>query len=291
MVSAVICYDNRSTFLKREKIDITSIYTKYIFKLAICIVVFGFGYGFYKYGNIFGGSFKIIVGNILSGNAYYHMWYLYMLIGLYIITPFIHSYVKNAKKDNIQYFLLIGFIFTSIIPFLNNFTFLEIFTNGIAKLDILLFNGFIFFYVLGYYLSTYEISKKIKKVIYYLGPITLITSAFINNYFSYIKQEPVSFFGSLSSPSSVLFVMAIFIFLKDYAPKIKAEKIIVFVSNLTFGVYLVHPLILELMQNRNIHANMINPILGVPLIIVITFIMSLLLSWILSKIPFIKKLL
>lgn len=43
------------------------------------------------------------------------MWFVYMILGLYIITPVINQYVKNSRDSNIIYFLIVLFASTSFI--------------------------------------------------------------------------------------------------------------------------------------------------------------------------------
>jgi surface polysaccharide O-acyltransferase-like enzyme len=53
---------------------------------------------------------------------YYHFWYLYILIGLYLLTPIIRILVAHANSKVIQYFLIIWFVGTAIIPLLTLYT-------------------------------------------------------------------------------------------------------------------------------------------------------------------------
>ena len=57
----------------------------------------------------------------LAGGYYYynHLWYLYITICLYILTPFLYLTVKNEKILN--YSLVIWFVASIIIPFYAHF--------------------------------------------------------------------------------------------------------------------------------------------------------------------------
>lgn len=35
---------------------------------------------------------------VIIGQPYYHMWYLYMIIGLYAVAPFLHRFVDNSAS-------------------------------------------------------------------------------------------------------------------------------------------------------------------------------------------------
>jgi len=44
--------------------------------------------------------------SIVKGHPYYHMWYLYMVWGLYLFTPFLRKIVKSSTRHNQGFFLL-----------------------------------------------------------------------------------------------------------------------------------------------------------------------------------------
>ena len=51
--------------------------------------------------------------SLFLGSPYYHMWYLYMLIGLYIATPFVRIFVKNASIHELTFLIVILFSITA----------------------------------------------------------------------------------------------------------------------------------------------------------------------------------
>ena len=57
------------------------------------------------------------VQSVLSG-PYVHFWYLYILIGLYLITPIVRIVVAYADRRIIRYFLILWFVGTGIMSLL-----------------------------------------------------------------------------------------------------------------------------------------------------------------------------
>ena len=47
-------------------------------------------------------------------NGHYHMWFLFMIVGLYLIVPFLRPIVRDEKL--LRYFLLLTLIFTFLLP-------------------------------------------------------------------------------------------------------------------------------------------------------------------------------
>ena len=50
---------------------------------------------------------KEILSGIIRGHG--HMWYLYMIMGIYVMTPFLKKFVYKENKDMVLSFILISF--------------------------------------------------------------------------------------------------------------------------------------------------------------------------------------
>lgn len=66
----------------------------------------------------------------------------------------------------------------------------------------------------------------------------------------------------------------VFILIRRICKDFESSRIIVNISNLAFGVYLVHPLIMEFLSGIGISAIAMIPIAGIPLTIGLTLILS-----------------
>lgn len=67
------------------------------------------------------------------------------------------------------------------------------------------------------------------------------------------------------------------------------QKIIVSLSSLTFGIYLIHYLVLEVLYKFGINITMFHPILSIPILSIITFCIGGLIVWLIRKIPKVGK--
>ena len=61
-------------------------------------------------------------------------------------------------------------------------------------------------------------------------------------------------------------------------------------GKLTFGIYLIHYAVEKELLHLGFHSNFINPLFGVPIVSLGVFAVSLAISWILSRIPWVRKL-
>ena len=54
---------------------------------------------------------------VIEGKSFSHLWYLYVLIGIYLILPLIKSFINNCCKRDIDYLLFVLFIMDFVFPF------------------------------------------------------------------------------------------------------------------------------------------------------------------------------
>lgn len=59
-------------------------------------------------------SLMDFIKRFMTNDIMYHLWFLYMIAGLYIITPLLKLLIKNAKRRDVEYFILL-WLFTSVI--------------------------------------------------------------------------------------------------------------------------------------------------------------------------------
>ena len=63
---------------------------------------------------------------VIEGKSFSHLWYLYVLVGIYLILPLIKSYINYCSKRDIKTLLFILFIMDFIFPFVTKVTSIDI---------------------------------------------------------------------------------------------------------------------------------------------------------------------
>ncbi len=243
------------------------------------------------------GLYRFIL-NLFIGN--FHLWFLFMICGLYMVTPILRKI--TADKKTMQYFLVLSFVFSSVIMFgkdllenLRGFNGVlnlasEILSGVVGKLQLDFLLGYTFYYVLGFYIKEYGLQKKVTNWLYIAG---ICSVAFIvaGTYFvSLFRGKSIEILYSYNYLPVCLESAAIFVLFKNRVAKAqlgkKSVKIISFLSKYSFGIYLSHMLILE---NLPFNIESFNPVLSVPVITVMVFAGSLLISFGIGQIPVLKK--
>lgn len=226
---------------------------------------------------------RVILHQLKYG-AYYHLWYVYMLIGLYLFIPVISKFVRNATEKEILYFLLVWFavmIFSQ--PYLSRYQ---------PLIDLHYFTGYLGYLVLGHYLAFKELPQglRIPLVIYFLICLTSIT---IGTYLFSVNGKGLSttMYEPLG-PFIVLFSSGIFLlsrvtFFKMPPSMVKVRDT---AGRLTLGIYLCHALFLVLIDDQlGISYKLCSPAFSIPLTALVCFILSFLLIFFISKLPVVGK--
>ena len=94
-----------------------------------------------------------ILQGILNG-PYSQFWYMYVLIGLYLLTPVLRVFIANAEHVLVKYFIFIWIIGVAVLP-----SFLLI-TPFALNSNVFVLTGYVGYFVLGTYLFTVKMDRK-----------------------------------------------------------------------------------------------------------------------------------
>lgn len=220
-------------------------------------------------------QFLKLIGLKLANDNQYHLWFVYTLLGLYLFIPIIRKWVKNSNKNEIGYFLIIWLVtFLYSLPLINTY---------LPKIVLSSFAGYLGYMVLGYYLTQYNFNKKYALMSALFGLILIITGTFYtaknnaslsNNYFTNNLNFPIFFYAT-----------GVFLLFKNIEFKSQIlQKTINFISDYSFGIYLVHVLIIKILNRYDINWKMMHPALSIPITVIICLSLSIILAYISRKI-------
>ena len=291
MISGVFFLDP-----KRE-IPLKKLYGKYILRLAVAYVFWSFVYAVYKYyisgEPFYSGSFKTII--IYTINSFYHLWFLPMMIALYMLVPFLQLVTRYGGEKLCRYMIILFFVFgvliTSLLKF--DFPYYDYIKSILTRLPIELVGSYAGYFMLGYYLYTFPISKKLQTVSYVLGIGGVLVCIIGTSLLSIKGNAPVGYMLDYFMITTFLSSTALFIFFKYQVSKLNwsegSMKRIQYVSLCTFGIYLVHAMILSYLGERGLDTLSFNALLSVPVLSVIIFAASFAVTALLRMIPVVNR--
>jgi surface polysaccharide O-acyltransferase-like enzyme len=217
-------------------------------------------------------------------------WYLYMLPGLYLITPFMQKMVKNFEKKDYYYFIIFFLIIPAILKLL-----LACFNIHYSSYWLIAFVP----YVLGYYAYGNFLNNNypgrnliVARIIFWLSFIGF----FLLTYLPSIYGDGISYkFDDVSSLPVVLMSLSLFYIFdtrfRDKKYGKKSLKVINTVASTTFGIYLFHHIIGYKAFTIKVMVRIFtfNAMIGYLIALVLVFIVCSLLTYILKKIPIIRN--
>jgi surface polysaccharide O-acyltransferase-like enzyme len=232
-----------------------------------------------------------IVQGVLTG-PYNHFWFLYLLVGLYLLTPVLRVLVAYIKRRTFSYLMILWFLGTAIVPLLGLFSGYHLNSN------VFIITGWLGYYLMG----AYSLKTRIRPIILYatlaLGFVWTIIGTYI--IVGSIGESVSHFFYDASSFSMIGASVALFLLLSAVPSNTLEERfsrgnrVLRLISQNTIPIYLFHVMVLESLQKGffgfQISLSAMNPVLEIPLITVTTLLICLAVIYPLKKIPIVKRL-
>lgn len=235
-----------------------------------------------------------IIPTLITGH--YHLWYIPMLCGLYIILPLLRLWIKNCNKEYIEYFIVLSFLLVFLLPQLSiigsyyssYFNYIQVI---IDSLNIKYIGGYTMYFILGWYLNNYDIKRK--KSIYILG-LTSILMEIIMTYILSIKNNtPTQLYDNMSVNVLLQSIM-VFIYAKSHYKRNlnrkNVNKIISFINKYSLGIYASHVLFIDMLYAVLRKCNIIKAYYTIPLVFISSLLLSLTTSFVIGKIKLFQKL-
>ena len=231
----------------KETINWLKFISKRIFKVLLALILWTVIYIIYN-GTLENITFKNIMEYLMLGNASYHLYFIPLIIQLYMIFPFI--WIISKKLSTIKINTLLSFILCIISAILIHSSFTLIFRLNILK-TFQHFATVIFSYTLPIFIGTWIgfNYNNIKKYYNKFFIIFLIMLSIICNYY-YVKFEFINYTYKttlLFSPIYWTIIILTLVYLLRY---IKNSTFLNKISKNSFIIYLSHPLIIDIINNK-----------------------------------------
>ncbi|MDE9557525.1 acyltransferase [Xenorhabdus bovienii] len=273
-------------YLLNSKIDnIASFYKKRLTAIIIPFLIYSF---IHFFGNSKGSiNIEIIIiylSDLMSSTGIsMHFWFVYSIIGIYLISPFINMLLE---KINEYKSIMVSIIFIISISFYN--TYLD---GIISGLEVPYFGMWTSYFILGGLIARLPKIKLNYAILFFiLSYFLTCLSTFVQFNFNH------AFFRSFDSGLN-MYMLAFFLCMifKNLELNIsdKIKKIIYFISSRTYGIYLIHILVLTVIIKNYDTSWYVGNITSYTIFMtLIIFLISLLISSIVDKVicePVIKR--
>lgn len=265
-------------------------FTKYVARVVKAIVVFGVL--FVALETLFVPEQRTVehalagLADIFTGNGWSHMWYLYCLLGLYLLLPVYKKFTAHADRRDMLYLLAVYGLFEAIVPLLGIW-------NISCGFYIHTSSVYPFWLFLGYYLRRW--GREHSRALYgwvFVGATAVITGASLAA--TYWRLSSLDLLFTYSSPLVVLQAggLAGWFFQCRSDGTGAVGRVLTNIDRHSFGIYLIHMVYVRLIY-RHLHFDpfRIGAIPGVLAVVLAAFLLAYATDWVLRKLPLFKTIL
>lgn len=279
-----------------NNLSLDKLYKKSILRFCIATIFWSAGYAALNFR--LSRDIETSISTLISGE--YHLWFMFSIISLYIFAPILNEVLKNEKT--VRYLLIVLFLFSFVFRSLDILLAFDIphiqffilqFKKALDQFGFLTNSEYLFYFVLGHFLHNTQLKSKTEKILLISGTLALVITFLGTECLSlHLNRGKESFYQYYTL--NVLFSsIAVFIAAKKFVVQEKIPKFLqlfsTFISKHSFGVYLSHVAVIKIFCALGLTTQITHPILSVPIISILVFLCSLTISYIISKIPLLKK--
>lgn len=289
--------------LNRKPEPLKTLWSRRILKMVIILIIFSIAYYLFDTLHLYGGvpDWKYFLLRLYSSELKEPLWFMYAYIAFLVILPFLQAMVERLADKYFYYLFVLAVVFNGVIPALEYLFFKGQVTMN-ASFSVASFLSTIVLYpCLGYFMQN-RLDKKqctgFLPVLWILNVAGIAASCVL----TYLAGRNDGFFTEAGSQTffsifAVLNCAAVFLTGRvlfegrQMAPAIR--KVLLAAGSCTFGIYLIHTFAFGLSIYAKAldwaYAVGLNKMIAVLLMCLLIFLMAFLITWLLSKIPVVKK--
>ena len=222
-------------------------------------------------------TLAVLTQKVFTGQVYYHMWYLYMLLGLYLVAPFFRKLVGVVSFKELSLLCLIMFFMSVTQNIANHLSDCE---------NTLFYNWFLLYlpyFIIGYVICYVDLSKY-NWLIAAVFWVSVITTSLGSYFLSSNYDFETYFYSYLSINVITMSICMLFLFKRLIKNLVNPHF-----STFFLGIYLIHPVCIDVLKLFGITPLSFHPLFSIPIISFIVFLMSIISVKMILKVPHLSK--
>lgn len=232
MVSGALLLD------RRREMPYKKLFTKYIGKMLLVILIFTM---LYSISDMllngqpgFGKALLQGIYKAFTDTSWSHMWYLYTLVGIYLMLPLYKKMIQSCAEEEIWYLLAVFFGFVSLLPLLEMF-------NVSFGVKIPTATIYPFWFFLGYALrgKGTERGRAVPAIFFAVGTLGLILFTILR---WNLPMEGMEQLFAYSSPVVIFQAAGLYLLMGSLRLHRNGllHRTLIWIDKRSFGIYLVH---------------------------------------------------
>ena len=268
-----------------RKVPLKKLYRKYILRMLLVLLIVG---GAFSGMELFFDSRILelrqilqVAYNVLTGNTWAHMWYIYCLLGLYVLLPMYKIFADYASDEQLKYILAILFLFESIFRLLK---LLEINLGFYCHINTI----YPFWLLMGaaWNRGMFKYDKKINIALVMVSSGILIFTTVLWEGFG----VPLSSLFGYDSVLVVIQSIGLFVLFNSMNIENKLDQVLSEIGEKSFGIYLIHMVIINLAYKLfKFNPFTVSFAMGGMILVIVNLALSYMMVTIMKYLPGIKK--
>lgn len=270
---------------------------KYCRRIALAILLFGVPYAASELV-VTERTFRIrmipeALKMTLMGHTWSHMWYLYLILFLYLITPLLKKVLRVLPVWGVAAVMAVIFLGSSVAPFLNK-------VLDVNSIPVLPDGGVYFLYYLcGYFFAVREVCVDKGRNVWLTAAVAVLALGMI------LSRTLAGFSIQMAYNYPFTVLLAVLLFAAGWNGSIKKHRLPWQEAGaLSFAVYLVHPVYVNLLYKfvkitpftvleqcgvQSVAAGQTVLILLLAAFCLVVLALATATAWVLRKIPVLRK--
>lgn len=270
---------------------------KYCRRIALAILLFGVPYAASELV-VTERTFRIMMipealKMTLTGHTWSHMWYLYLILFLYLITPLLKKVLRVLPVWGVATVMAVIFLGSSVAPFLNK-------VLDVNSIPVLPDGGVYFLYYLcGYFFAVREVCVDKGRNVWLTVAVAVLALGMI------LSRTLAGFSIQMAYNYPFTVLLAVLLFAAGWNGSIKKHRLPWQEAGaLSFAVYLVHPVYVNLLYKfvkitpftvleqcgvQSVAAGQAVLILLLAAFCLVVLALATATAWVLRKIPVLRK--
>ena len=273
----------------------TVFFRKRFSKVGIPVIVWTIAYLYSAQPAYRNGSMNILeiglsmVKTVFTGQYPVHLWFIYTLLGLYLVIPILRVLV-SANPSILKYFLVLWVFANPVVSLFERISD----ATMTSDLRIFLTQGYAGYLILGYVLGQTNPSPRVG----WAGLIAFLASALTiylrTDALSLQTQYPAIYYYDYLHFAVILMAVGFFLWIKSLDNIISTRNTTLLrqLSDATFGIYLIHMFVFDWLRDGwfgfKLYSWMANPLYMIPLTTLAIFFITLGIVLVFRKIPILK---
>lgn len=272
-----------NTFLKKR-------FKRVLLPFVVWSIIYNLYYQYISSGISIKWTVLGLIKNLLGYPTAAPLWFLYPLLGLYLMTPIFKGIVERIDFKIVA--IIIGF--SVLIKTISPFTDMIMGSSMNYWNDIPISSStFAIYFILGGYLGRINIPKNLRISLYIVSSIVFIIGFIATYKLPFIYDRSLEVTLDIGAINNMLLCVSLFVM----AQNIKYQNLsnsyiftgfIGILSTVNFGVFLLHPIVIDLVKSKFLEVS--GSLMGILLVQGITvYVFTSILIYIMKKTPLVKE--